>query len=310
MKKSLVLLLFLFSITFLGCSGIKDTLGIGKNDISPTTSIESGSFVLSANDESITESSNQVQSQSVINDDNEIVKSFGVGDIKASIPIFFSLSNGGTSRVTTINISSSASFLEFTPNTIYNLDVKGSGDTNIIQIGIIHGIPLNGIGYTDLIAIGEQTPTFTVTGYTSKGDKVVTVSSTYELTFNAKVAAFELIIGGVTKNISVGDAKIENIFDGKISDLFYTNTQSVKLYNSGNVDLSIKMLHYANGINTGDLISTYTVPQGQTVTINPLTNPTSQWVEVDGSNTVFDFSAYDVGNNGKAYFELLDQVKP
>ena len=309
MKKLLVVSLFIFSITFLGCSGIKDTLGIGKNDISPISSIESGSFVLSANDESITESSNQVQSQSVINNDNEIVKSFGVGDIKSSIPIFFSLSNGGTSRVTTINISSSASFLEFTPNTIYNLDVMGSGDTNIIQVGIIHGIPLNGIGYTDLIAMGEQTPTFTVTGYTSKGDKVVTVSSTYQLTFNAKVAAFELVIGGVTKDISVGDGSTNGVYGGvSVAEFLYTNNQVVEIYNSGNLNLNVNLLGHHGNLNT--IYSTYSIPQGQTVTINTPLSPYNQWVEVDGSNAVFNFNTYDVGINGKAYFQIFDQVTP
>jgi len=303
MKKLLVLLLLIFPITFLGCSGLKDTLGIGE-DTSPTSSIDGGSFVLNANDESVTEASNQAQGQSVINNDNEILKSFGIGDVKSSIPIFFSLSNGGNSKVTTINISSSASYLEFTPNTIYNLDIKGSGDTNIIQVGIIHGVPLNGIGYTELISMGDQTPTFSVTGYTSKGDKVVTVSATYELVFNAKVAAFKLFIGGMTKDITVGDGRVTTPY-GNLSkgSIYYINNNIVKIQNTGNVDLNLRLLGHESH-NT--LYSIYTVPQGQVVTINTPLSPFNQWIEVDGSNAVFDFSTYDVGSNGKVYFELLD----
>jgi len=293
----------------LGCTGLKNTTGIYRTgDNTPTPSIESSSFVLSSIDEGITESSNQVQSQSVINNDNEIVKSFGVGDIKASIPIFFSLSNGGNSRVTTINISSSASFLEFTPNTIYNLDIKGSGDTNIIQVGIIHGIPLNGIGYTDLITMGDNSPTFTITGYIVSGNETVTISATYQLTFNAKVADFELTIGGVTKNISMGDGRVDTPY-GNLSkgNIYYLNNNIVKIQNTGNVDLNLRLLghEYYNVV-----YSTYTVAQGQTITINTPLSPFNQWVEVDGSHSVFDFKIYDVGNNGKVYFKLLDKASP
>lgn len=287
-----------------GCSAIQNEAGV--NNPSDTEPPANGSFIMRAQTNGVTETtpaSNGIQQAIVSN--SEIEKTYGLGDLKASRTISFLIGNSGTNAINNITITSSSDYLSFTPSTFQVLEGADSANFELFEIGIEHGIAINGIGYVDILPMGNNSPTFTVSGTREGGE---TISSTYQLTFNAKVAAFELIIGGVTKDFSTPQGRPNNPYGGlNTSDAFYSNNNTVKLQNTGNVELILRLLGH-DSYNT--LYSTYTVPQGQSVTINTPLSPFNQWVEVDGNNAVFDFNVYDVGNNGKAYFELLDQASP
>ena len=307
-KNYFIASIFSMLIFISGCSALKNEAGV--NNPSDTEPPANGSFIMRAQTDGVTETtpaSNGIQQAIVSN--SQIEKTYGLGDLKASRTISFLIGNSGTNAINNITITSSSDYLSFTPSTFQVLEGSDSANFELFEIGIEHGIAINGIGYVDILPMGNNSPTFTVSGTREGGE---TISSTYQLTFNAKVAAFELIIGGVTKDISDGDqSNAGGIYGGtSAAEYFYTNNQSVSIYNSGNTDLSLRLLGHSDGINYNVVFSTYTVPQGQTVRINTPLSPFNQWVEVAGDNAVFDFNIYDVGNNGKAYFELLDQVSP
>ena len=189
---------------------------------------------------------------------------YGIGDLKASRTISFLIGNSGTNAINNITITSSSNYLSFTPSTFQVLEGADSANFELFEIGIEHGVAINGIGYVDILPMGANSPTFTVTG-TREGGEII--SSTYQLTFNAKVAAFELIIGGVNN-----------------AKYFYSNNQSIEIKNIGNVDLSVRLLGHFDNINS--IYSTYNIPQSQTVTLNSPLNPYNQWVEIGGINTI------------------------
>lgn len=288
-----------------GCSAIQNEAGV--NNPSDTEPPANGSFIMRAQTNGVTETtpaSNGIQQAIVSN--SEIEKTYGLGDLKASRTISFLIGNSGTNAINNITITSSSDYLSFTPSTFQVLEGADSANFELFEIGIEHGIAINGIGYVDILPMGNNSPTFTVSGTREGGE---TISSTYQLTFNAKVAAFELIIGGVTKDISVGDSNGTSPY-GNLNNAkyFYSNNKSIKIKNIGNVDLSVRFLGHFDNINT--IYSTHNITKSQTLTLNSPLTPYNQWVEVDGDNAVFDFNVYDVGNNGKAYFELLDQASP
>jgi len=295
-KIAVVLLTFIFMG---GCSTLKNVVGLGNS--SDTEPASTGAFIVRAQTQGITETANNIaRSQAVVS--NGVQKTYGIGNLKASRTISFLIGNSGDEAINNISITSSSNYLTFTPSTFQVLDGGDSASFELFDIGIEHGVAINGIGYVDILTMGEHLPTFNVTGIT-EGE--ATISSTYQLTFNAKVAAFELIVGGTTKDISVGDTTTSGVYGGIArGDIFWTYNQGVNIRNVGNVDLNIRLL--GHGVDENNVYSTYTVPQGQTVIINTPLSPFNQWVEVDGNNAVFDFDRYDVGNNGKAYFELLD----
>lgn len=288
-----------------GCSALQNEAGV--NDASDTEPPANGSFIMRAQTNGVTETtpaSNGIQQAIVSN--SEIEKTYGIGDLKASRTISFLIGNSGTNAINNITITSSSNYLSFTPSTFQVLEGADSANFELFEIGVEHGVAINGIGYVDILPMGANSPTFTVTGTRESGE---TISSTYQLTFNAKVAAFELIVGGTTKDISVGDSNGTSPY-GNLNNAkyFYSNNQSIEIRNIGNVDLNVRLLGHFDNINS--LYSTYTIPQSQTVTINTPLTPYNQWVEVGGSNTVFNFDLYDVGTNGRAYLELLDAASP
>lgn len=269
------------------------------------TTIESkGSFVVKVMSNDVSET-NLKQSNALV--DNGIQKIYTIGDLKASKRLSFLIGNGGGSKITTINITSSSNYLSFTPNFFEVLDKKGNNDLELFDIGITHGTVLNGIGYADLLSMGNHSPTFTVTGYTKQGTNNIKISATYQIKFNAKVASFDLIIDGVTQNFNTA-LKTTSPYGGiGNADYFYTGNKIAKLKNTGNVDLKINMKEHFASFRT---FSTKNIPVRQSVTLNATTlSPFNQWVEVDTNNTVFDFKLYDKGNNGHAYFELFDKIK-
>ena len=286
-----------------GCSELKNAIGF--NDSDSESSVISSQFIVSPATNGISETSYSLD-QSIIGTD--IQKSYGIGDLKASRNLNFLIGNSGSQIISNITIESNADYLSFTPSFFESLESDQS-NFELFEVGIEHGIAINGIGYVDILQMGEHTPTFIVTGTTTnENGEQVTIKSIYQLTFNAKVAAFELIIGGVTKDMSVGDSSGQSPYGGiNNAKYFYSNNQSVKLHNSGNIDLTINLKEHFAQLRT---FSTFTIPIGESITINTPLSPYNQWVEVDGNNAVFDFDIYDVGNNGKAYFELLDQATP
>lgn len=300
------LLLLMTFVTFLGgCSALQKEAGI--NNPSDTKPPANGSFIMRAQTNGVTETtpaSNGIQQAIVSN--SVIEKTYGLGDLKGSRTISFLIGNSGTNAINNITITSSSDYLSFTPSTFQVLEGADSANFELFEIGIEHGVAINGIGYVDILPMGSNSPTFKVTGTRESGE---TISSTYQLTFNAKVAAFELIIGGVNKDISVGDSSGTSPY-GNLNNAkyFYSNNQSIEIKNIGNVDLSVRLLGHFDNINF--IYSTYNIPQSQTLTLNSPLNPYNQWVEIGGSNAVFDFNLYDVGTNGRAYFEILDTASP
>lgn len=299
--KFLLLITYVTFIAIGGCSSLQNEAGV--NNPSDTAPPENGSFIMRAQTNGVTETT---PAQQAIVSNAVIEKTYGLGDLKASRTISFLIGNSGTNAINNITITSSSNYLSFTPSTFQVLEGADSANFELFEIGIEHGVAINGIGYVDILPMGDNSPTFTVSG-TREGGEII--SSTYQLTFNAKVAAFELIIGGVTKNISVGDSNGTSPY-GNLNNAkyFYSNNQSIEIKNIGNVDLSVRLLGHFDNINS--IYSTYNIPQSQTVTLSSPLNPYNQWVEIGGSNTVFDFNLYDVGTNGRAYFEILDQVSP
>lgn len=244
---------------------------------------------------------------------DSITTTFALGDIKASKEFYFILSNGGNNPITDIKISSNNDAFQIAPNMLTNLLGKGSLFSDfipIISLSVIHGIRLNGVGYTDLLPMNENSAEITITGKTIEGGESINLKSTFRFSVNAKVMDIKIFDGGNECNLlnPTSSVMFAQNYGGLGSIRSYKfNSQSFKIKNIGNVTMTV------HSYNLGGVTQTI----GEVFDLSPLQDKTitlksrSTVFELDGDGTITDNSRIILGDNGKGYFEveLSDSIK-
>ena len=290
MKQKIIYLAFiLFAIT--ACN---------KNDENNKTS--PGSFVFT----SIINTS--LKSVHVISDDS-IISNFQLGDLKASKEFLFLLSNGGDNPIFDIRLTTNHPQFTIVPETISTLSGKSSVENDnfipLISLGILHGTQLNGVGYTSLLPMGENSATLTITGKTVENGDTIELASEYGFTLNAKLMDISLFSNGQPIDLQNPPSTIMSGRNfGGLGNLrlYNVDLSTLVIQNIGNVEISMNQIDMNNGtFNTLDTISILP-DQSATITLN--THFTT--FSLSSNGTITNDSRIQLGNDGKGYFAIVN----
>jgi len=161
--------------------------------------------------------------------------SFDLGKIKASKTFYFILSNTGDQPITNVTIESNDLQYEVFPKSIDNISpAKEGGIVPLLEVGIIHGDRLNGLGFQRLLPMGDNTLILNIKGKTRDTGGEIDVDLVAEASLFAEVMAVEFYI----------DDQKQPFRDdvGNYKHSYSPRSQIFKIKNTGNVD--IKLQHH------------------------------------------------------------------
>lgn len=227
------------------------------------------------------------------------------GDIKASKEFYFLLSNGGDEPIFDISMIMDNSSFNINPKTIDYLTgglLLHEENTSIIPmltVGITHGINLNGVGFSDLLPMGENFSTLAVTGKTIDNGDTIEITSNFDFSAYARVMDIELYEDNSKINLEVPRGSVSSNLGGLGFIRYYSvyETSNISVKNTGNISIN---LYY------GDTDS-----QNQTVTLNQSDSVTialSDFINVlvlDSKGTITENSRIQLGDNGKGYIAII-----
>jgi len=249
-----------------------------------------------------------VKSAQVISD-GSIKSEFLLGDLKASKEFFFLLSNGGDNPIVDIKLKTDNPLFTIVPETISSLSGKSSAVNDnfipLISLGILHGTRLNGVGYTDLLPMDENSATLTITGKTVENGQTIELASKYSFTVNAK--KMDISLFGDGKPIDLlnpsGTTSSGRNYGGLGSLRMYeVKSSTLVMQNIGNVEISLIQIEMANN-GTLKTLNAISILPNQSANIN-----LTEWFNVlslNSNGTISDDSRIQLGNDGKGYLSIM-----
>jgi hypothetical protein len=263
---------------------------------------KAGSFSLTAINNA------NVKSAQVISD-GPIKNEFQLGDLKASKEFFFLLSNSGDNPIVDITFKTDNPQFTIVPESISSLSGKSSTDKDnfipLISLGILHGTRINGIGYTDILPMGENTATLTITGKTVENGQTIELESKYSFTVNAKKMDISLSVDGKPIDLLTpsGTTTSGRNYGGLGAlRLYEVKSSTLTIQNIGNVEISLNQIEMmGNGtLKTLDAISILP-DQSANINIIEMFNVLS----LNSNGTISDDSRIQLGNDGKGYLSIM-----
>lgn len=242
---------------------------------------------------------------------------FDLGDLKASREFYFLLGNAGETSITDINLTTDNPKFILSPTSIGSIDGTKSGTSNIIplvSLGVIHGVQLNGVGFTELLEMGEHSSVITITGKTIENGVTIDLKSEFRVKVNAKKVDIVLTDSENGNEIDFlapdwwGDGYLGI---GGIGMLTGYNIASNKLAvkNVGNVNINVteKSPYF------DDPATEREIAPGQTSEITLAAHPdhpdfpdaNTTIFSIDGNGTMADYNRFQIGNDGKIYFAIM-----
>lgn len=288
--RHLILSFIVLQVIFISCKKDEDIIEIK----------EPGYFVLT-----------ELQGSIKTSDAKKVFKSsqsdFNLGEIKASMNYSFILTNGGHQPIFDIALSTDKKSFIVSPKEISRLEgnkqignTLSSGFIPVISLGVVHGIQLNGFGFTDLLAMGDNTSILEVTGKTLYGNDTIPISSSYDFTVDAKVMDIKLYVDGSEMDITANTGEVTSSFGGLGSlRVYLINSSNLEIENTGNVN--INLTYGSNNIDITD--------GGLDMLLEP--NDKKQisisghiYFRLDGNGTITDYNRIQLGNDGTGYFVI------
>lgn len=237
---------------------------------------------------------------------------FTLGDIKASKEYFFILSNGGDEPIYEVEFKSDNPAFQIFPEKISEL--PGASKSNsiipLLSLNVIHGVQLNGVGYTDLLPMNLNQATIVVSGKTMEDGNVVIVSSSFSFSVNALM--MDLVVYKDSKEVDMykPSAFVSSNLGGLgFVRLFNISAGKTTLKNNGNVDISV--VAYAQDPVNYQMVKGAASPLfiGSTLELTPQNGLTI--FELNSDGTITNDERIQLGNNGKGYFGIyVTQTTP
>lgn len=237
---------------------------------------------------------------------------FSLGDIKASKEYFFILSNGGDEPIYDVEFSSDNPAFKIFPEKISELPGAGKSNSMIplLSLNVIHGIQLNGIGYTNLLPMNLNSATITITGKTTEDGNIVEVSSAFSFNVNALIMDIVLTKDSKEVDLYTPSAFVSSNLGGLgFVRLFNISSGKTTLKNNGNVDISV--VAYAQDPLNYQMVKSEpdTLQKGNSIDLTPKNGLTIYELNSDG--TITNDERIQLGNNGKGYFGIyVTQTTP
>jgi hypothetical protein len=293
--KHLVIIAIVMQVIFISCNKEDDIIEKDKDDI--IEKMEPGFFVLTGLKTSVKSSYTDYQLKSAQTD-------FDLGDLKASMTHSFILVNGGDQPIFDILLNTDNPAFTISPGSISLLEgnarfdkTSGSGFIPLISLGIIHGIHINGVGFTDLLSKGINTSLLTITGKTIDGNDTIEISSEFEFAVNAKVMDIKLYVNNseidLTKNYGGSSTTLGGL---GFMRLYHVSSGNLEIENTGNVDID---LTYGsdNEILMPNEKKQIEMSAGKIMIFG-----------LDGNGTIADNNRIQLGNDGIGYFTVSTKV--
>lgn len=270
-----------------------------KKDNEETTHKIPGYFVLAE--------LNNNESSSLKSAKNSSISSFDFGDLKASKEFYFILVNGGDYPIFNISLSTDNSHFNIRPSRVDQLsggtlisNSKNTGIVPILTLGITHGINLSGVGYDDLLPMGDNKSVLTITGETIENGDTIKISNSFDISVNAKVMDIELYEGSNKIDIAHSTRSISSNLGGLgfLRAYSINDTSMISLKNTGNVDID---LYYGDimGAQENHILLT----QSDSVSLN-LPDFFTAFI-LNSKGTITENSRIQLGNDGKGYFSII-----
>ncbi|WP_299457311.1 hypothetical protein [uncultured Microscilla sp.] len=231
------------------------------------------------------------------------VANFDLGNLKASKSFYFILSNTGDQAITDVTIESNNPQFEIFPKTIDKLaGASENGIVPLLELGVIHGNRLNGVGFQSLLPMGDNTVEVTIKGKTQgeNGEEAVELKAQVKLF--AQLMDVEFYVDGQKIDYNILDYLI-----GK-SGVFYPikpgNTFKVK--NIGNVDF---MMEYETVqeplLNTQSKLAVGEEKEFAFIFSQQNGNQITLKVKLDAAGATTNPFHISVQPDGKAYFYVV-----
>lgn len=237
---------------------------------------------------------------------------FSLGDLKASKEYFFILSNGGDEPIYDVEFRSDNPAFQIFPEKISELagSDKSSSMIPLLSLNVIHGIQLNGVGYTELLPMNLNSATITVTGRTKENGNVVKVSSTFSFNVNAQIMDIVLFKDSKEVDLYKPSAFVSSNLGGLgFVRLFNISSGKTTIKNNGNVDISV--VAYVQDPVNYQMVKSEATPllKGHSVDLTPQNGLTI--FELDSDGTITNDERIQLGNNGNGYFGIyVTQTTP
>lgn len=232
---------------------------------------------------------------------------FNFGDIKASKEYYFLLSNSGDEPIFDIKLNMDNSSFSINPLSIDYLSggmvikEESKGIIPMLTLGITHGINLNGVGFSDLLPMGENNSTLEINGKTIDGGDTIEISSYFDFSVYARVMDITLFENNSRINLeSPRGAGAMSSNPGGLGFVRYYSvydTSSISVKNTGNVPID---LYYGDPDSQTEMI---TLNQSDSSIIN-----LSAFINVlvfDSKGTITDNSRIQLGDDGKGYIAII-----
>ena len=167
---------------------------------------------------------------------------FDLDTIKSSVQDEFILQNTGDFDVKNIKLTTNNPHFYFSPSEISVLHPsKKSLLLQVIKLNVVHGVILDGVGYTDMLSKGLNTATAQITATTTntKHDSI-NISQSANLKTFAKVADINLFQGSNLVDLSnpYGQSTVSAPVNGFVP--WYELSGTIRVLNTGNTDLKLK----------------------------------------------------------------------
>lgn len=304
MKKYILTLLLPLLIS--ACGELQNTT---SNIDTPPENSNKGS---SSGQFSIYEKISGLTPQDVVNQSSitpqSVNKDFDFGDIKSSRSFGFILTNSGDSEITSVSITTTNPAFEMTPETISRIDPFEDTSALVeLNLDIIHGKVLNGIGFTDLLSQGQNIATFNVTGYTVSGNETVTINLTRTVEVNALVADIEIYDGDTPIDLGAVSVPVgQNAFGKRF--WISTTSKNITIKNKSNFDIHLTQSHLDNYATAFSNKDTYLLSENESKTfdISTVTETNdgeleNKFIKINNQNTEYDHNIFPASDDGNIY---------
>jgi len=240
---------------------------------------------------------------------NEVTTDFDLGDLKASREFYFILGNGGENPITEITLETNDPRFIVSPQNIGSL--PGTNSTGaiipLISLGVIHGVQLNGVGFTDILEMGEHSIVLTIKGKTIENEILIDLESEFTLTINAKVMDIELSEVGneidLTNPLTFTSGVIGAGGLGVVPG-YALSSRIVTIKNTGNVDIRVIVKFVGDTETFHDIVIIPNQSSDFDLTHPISVEPIMTLFSLDGNGTVTNYNRIQMGNDGKGYFAI------
>lgn len=300
----------LFGLTLLSCSdsGGESTPALGPDAVTESVTpgtlylakaegMESGSRTYYQYDE---EPEEVVIPRDGLANDDEII-AFDLGDVKASRDFYFILKNIGDTPVTDISIETDNPSFEVSPAAISRLEPDDEASfMQIICVSAIHGKPLNGIGYTSPMNLGNNRGGILIQGRTITGEGAET-EAIHSAVIEVNALLIDLEAKTADSRINFGSPDLNAASSlGNLGWLpLYIISGFPVIENTGNApfDVSISDSGYASNAGTRN-----TVMPNETLMIGKSSTEMPVFVTIHTNNVICNHEKFSIGSDGNVYF--------